>query len=139
MKYVCGAPGAKTWFQIETEAEAQAESEAMSHAVQRYFERAKERAAATYNPAGISFIERDIGLKGHIERTMPMFLTLRADDGEALATAMLPPGGKADPAFKSLIVGPRNSDPYPQHNTAIEALANHFSILLPRDACFPYG
>lgn len=139
MRYVCDAPGAKTWFRIETEAEAQAESDAMRHAVHRYFQRAEERAAATYNPAGLSFIERDIGLKSHIARTMPLFLTLRADDGEPLATAMLPPEGKPDPNFRTMIVGPANADPYPAEGPAIEALAKHFNMPMPRETCFPYG
>ena len=34
MRYVCDAPGGKTWFRIETEAEAVAESETMRHAVE---------------------------------------------------------------------------------------------------------
>ena len=46
MRYVCDAPGGKTWFRIETEGEAVAESEAMHHAVEKYFRKEHERAAA---------------------------------------------------------------------------------------------
>ena len=35
MRYVCDAPGGKTWFRIETEAEASMESEGMRHAVEK--------------------------------------------------------------------------------------------------------
>lgn len=139
MKYVCDAGGGRTWFRIEAEAEAQAESDAMRHNVVRYFRNERERAAASYNPAGVSFIERDIGLKGHFERATPYFLTLRADDGETLATAMLPPGGKPDPSFRTIIVGPANADPYEHHSASIEALARHLNIKLPRETCFPYS
>jgi hypothetical protein len=49
-------------------------------------------------------LERDIGLKNHLSRTAPLFLTLRADDGEGLATEMLPTQGKPDPNFSIIIV-----------------------------------
>src|SRR3954471_21126339 len=77
MRYVCDAPGDKTWFRIETQVEAALETQAMSHAVEKYFIQAQERAARSYvAPAG-PFIERDIGLKAHIQRAMPMFLEFR--------------------------------------------------------------
>lgn len=139
MKYVCDARSGRTWFRIETEAEAVAESEAMRHAVARYFQREAERAGASYNPQGVSFIERDIGRKAHVARTMPLFLTLRADDGEALVTAMLPPEGKPDPNFRIVIVAAGNADPYPLYLREIDALGAHFNMPLPRDRCFPYG
>ncbi len=143
MQYVCDAPGRKTWFRLETEAEAAAESAMMGHAVDKYFIRALTLARESYRPS--SGLERDIGLKAHIARSAPLFLTLRADDGEGLATAMLPP----DPVLKSarakserlqiIIVGPGNADPYPEHAAAIKALARHYALDLPRDSCFPYG
>jgi hypothetical protein len=34
-----------------------------------------------------------------------------AREGNGLATAMLPPGGRDDPGFKIIVVGKRNSDP----------------------------
>ena len=89
MQYVCDAPKGRTWFRIETEAEATAESRLMRHAVEKHFLTAQQRARRSYVPG--QGLERDIGLKGHIARTMPVFLTLRADDGSGLATAMLPP------------------------------------------------
>ena len=44
---------------------------------------------------------------------MPLFLTLRDMNGNGLATAMLPPGGKSGGAC--IIVGPGNADPYIDH------------------------
>lgn len=143
MQYVCDAPGRKTWFRLETEAEAAAEAALMAHAVDKYFARAIALARESYRPS--PGLERDIGLKAHIAKTAPLFLTLRADDGEGLATAMLPP----DHALKSarakaerlqiIIVGPGNDDPYPEHGDAIKALGRHYGVELPRERCFPYG
>jgi hypothetical protein len=138
VKYVCDAPGGRTWFRLESEAEALKESELMSHAVEKHFRREREKAAQTYQPTAARFIERDIGLAGHIERAMPIFVTLRDEHGAALVTAMLPPGGKEDPGFRPIVVGPHNRDPYPQHEDAIAALARHFGITLEADRCYPY-
>jgi hypothetical protein len=138
MRYVCDAPGGKTWFRLETEAEAEAESLAMHHAVEKYFVREMEKAAHSYRPASKTFVEQEIGLKAHVQREMPLFLTLRDSDGAALVTAMLPPGGKSDAAFRIIIVGDDNEDPYPAHGSAIEALGRHFGIALERSRCFPY-
>src|SRR3954467_14845604 len=100
MKYLCDAPGGRTWFRIETEAEAIAESEMMQHAVEKYFRQEKERATRGYRPAtGVRF-EQEIGLKSFLERAMPVFLTLRDDEGRGLATAMLPPRLEPDPTFR---------------------------------------
>ncbi len=85
MQYVCESPPHKTWFRIETEAEAFQESQAMDHAVERYFNQAREQAAAAYvPPAGRRVIEQNIGLNAHIQRAMPMFLTLRDNEGTAM-------------------------------------------------------
>ncbi len=139
MQYVCDAPGRKTWFRIETEAEAAAESEAMRHAVERYFRREREAAIQKYRPAATaSYIERDIGLAAHIARSMPLFLTLREHDGTALATAMLPPGVTETSGFRTIIVGPANSDPFVSQDDAIQALARHFGLTLSREGCYPY-
>ncbi len=139
MQYVCDAPGRRTWFRIESEAEAIAESEAMRHAVEKYFRRERDAALKSYVPApGTNYIERDIGLSGHIQRRMPLFLTLREHDGTALATAMLPPGGKDADGFRILIVGPGNADPFGAHEAAIQALGGHFSLTLTRERCYPY-
>jgi hypothetical protein len=70
---------------------------------------------------------------------MPLFLTLRADDGAGLATAMLPPEGRNQVNFRTIIVGPENADPYDAHAPAIEALALHYNLHLPRETCFPYA
>lgn len=138
MQYVCDAPGRKTWFRIETEGEAATESEVMKHAVEKYFRREHEKAVQSYQPTSTAFIERDIGLKAHVQRAMPWFLTLRDNEGNALATAMLPAGGKDDGAFRIIIVGPNNGDPYVAHDEAIAALGKHLGLTLGRETCFPY-
>ena len=51
---------------------------------------------------------------------------------------MLPPGGKRDPDFGCIIVGPGNGDPYPDHGDAIKALGAHFGLTLDRARCYPY-
>lgn len=138
MKYVCDAPDGKTWFRIETEAEAASESETMRHAVEKYFRKEHEKATHSFQPISKVFFEQEIGLKAHIQREMPLFLTLRNDEGAPLVTAMLPPGGRRDRSFGCIIVGPGNSDPYKQHADAIEALAEHFDVPLDRAHCYPY-
>jgi hypothetical protein len=139
MKYVCDAPGRKTWFRIETEGEAIVESEIMKHAVEKYFRREREKAIGSYQPAATAFIERDIGLNAHVQGAMPWFLTLRDSEGNALATAMLPPGGKDDSSFRIIIVGAANADPYAKEGDAISALGAHLGISLDRERCFPYS
>lgn len=137
MQYVCESSKGRTWFRIETDAEAEAETALMRHAVEKHFRREQKRARESYNPG--PGLERDIQLKAHIARTTPLFLTLRADDGAGLATAMLPPGGKPSADFPIIIVGPENADPYPDHGDAIDALARHYKIALPRSRCYPYA
>jgi hypothetical protein len=138
MQFVSDA-GGKTWFRIETEGEAEAESAAMTHAVAKYFRREHEKAMQSFQPpADQPYIERDIGLKAHVARAMPLFLTLRDAEGAALATAMLPPEGKDDAAFRIIIVGSGNADPYPTQGEAIAALGRHFNLSLTRERCFPY-
>jgi hypothetical protein len=138
MDYVCDAPDRKAWFRIETEAEAIQESEVMRHAVDKYFRREEAQARENYRPDAANSIERDIGLKAHLQKTMPLFLTLRDPEGNALATAMLPPRGEDDLAFGTIVVGPGNDDPYPQHGSAIEALGQHLHMMLSRERCYPY-
>ncbi|HWA29633.1 MAG TPA: hypothetical protein VG867_00980 [Rhizomicrobium sp.] len=139
MRFVCDAPGGKTWFRLETEAEAVQESAAMNHAVEKYFRRERDKAVQSYKPTSQNYIERDIGLAAHIARAMPLFLTLRDREGKGLATAMLPPGAQENAGFRIIIVGPANGDPYPEHGDAIEALAKHTGLTLDRESCFPYG
>jgi hypothetical protein len=138
MQYVCDAPDRTTWFRIETVAEAEHESALMNHAVAKHFRREREAAEAGYRPASSVFIEQNIGLERHVQRAMPVFLTLRDQDGVALVTAMLPPGGQDDPGFRIIVVGASNADPYPSHALAIEALAAHYRLTLDRERCFPY-
>jgi hypothetical protein len=138
MKYVCDA-GRKTWFRFETEQEAALESRAMSHAVEKYFKQAQAEAARSYvPPKSAHYIEQNIGLKAHIQKAMPRFLTLRDSEGNALATAMLPPEGEDEDVFRPIIVGPENADPYPEHGEAIEVLAKHLGMQLDAERCYPY-
>ena len=142
MQFVCDAAGQKAWFRIETEAKAARELELMCHAVEKHFRRAHEQASQAYTPTPGPFVEQDIGRAAHIRRTKPVFLTLRDGNGNALATAMLPPqqqAGRADPACSPMVVGPGNSDPYPEHRAAIEDLGRHFGLALDRGRCYPYG
>lgn len=93
MKYVCDAHGGKTWFRIETEAEAVAESGVMRHNVEKYFCQEKDKATKTFQPPSRVLFEQEIGLSAHIQREMPLFLTLRDAEGNALVTAMRRTGG----------------------------------------------
>lgn len=139
MDFVCDAPEGNTWFRIVSEAEAVAESRLMNHAVEKHFRQFREAAIATYAPpASLRYIERDIGLNDHIRRAMPVFLTLRDPNGAGLATAMLPPADVRADRFRSIVVGPSNVDPFPDHAAAIKALADHFGIALDSAFCYPY-
>jgi hypothetical protein len=138
MRYVCDAPGALNWFRLETEAEAADESRHMQHAVEKFFRQEQSKAEQSFAPPSRNFIEQEIGLKAHIQRVMPLFLTLRDNDGKALVTAMLPPGGKDDRGFRPIIVGSANGDPYVAYGEAIRALGAHFAIELDRARCYPY-
>ncbi len=138
MRYICDAPGGKTWFRIETEAEAIVESDIMRHAVEKFFRQERDKAAQSYQPPSGAFVEQEIGLNAHLQRAMPLFLTLRDGEGNALATAMLPPEGRDDRRFRPVIVGVANSDPYPEQGDAIRALAAHFRLPLERERCYPY-
>src|SRR3979490_3456549 len=61
MRYVCDAPGGKTWFRIETEAEAVAESETMRPAVEKNFRKEQDRAAQSLRPISKASFEQEIG------------------------------------------------------------------------------
>lgn len=138
MQFVCDAPP-KTWFRIETEAEATAELAAMDHAVEKYFRQSYQAAAQSFVPPTTAHsFEQKIGLKSHIQKVMPLFLTLRDNAGAALVTAMLPPGGRDDKSFRPIVVGNANSDPYPEHGAAIKALGDHFGLTLNAERCYPY-
>jgi hypothetical protein len=136
MRFVVDAPNGKSWFRLETEAEAVQESQLMRHAVEKYFRIEREKAVQSYQPVSKTFFEQEIGLNAHIQREMPMFMTLRDQDGKAHVTAMLPPGGKGN--GRIIIVGPANADPYPPEGEAIKALGDHFGLTLERDRCYPY-
>ena len=138
MKYVCDSPGGETWFRIETEAEAASESDAMRHAVEKFFRKEQEKAFQSFQPLSKVNFEQEIGLKAHVQREMPLFLTLRDDEGNPLVTAMLPPGGHDDRTFRPIIVGVANADPYIDHADAIRALGQHYGLTLERGRCYPY-
>src|SRR5207249_12215428 len=108
-----------TWFRIETEAEAASESDAMRQAVEKFFRKEQEKATQTFQSSSKVNFEQETGLKAHIQREMPLFLTLRDDEGNPLVTAMLPPGGREDRGFRPIIVGVANADPYVEHADAI--------------------
>lgn len=135
MKFICDATAGRTWFRFETEIEAEQESALMDHKVARHFQRARDAAAQSFKPASTVFIEQSIGLEAHIQREMPLFLTLRDKNGEGLVTAMLPPDGNDG---RIIIVGKSNSDPYPNYKADIDKLGGHFGLALERDRCFPY-
>ena len=137
MQYVCDAPGG-TWFRFETEGEAIQESLLMKHSVEKYFKQSCEDAAKSFVPPPTSRpFEQKIGLKAHVQKVMPLFLTLRDRDGNGLATAMLAPGGQESRSFRPIIVGPGNSDPYPKHGDDIVALGRHFGMTLDAARCLP--
>ena len=139
MQYVCDGVGTRTWFRLETASEAAAESRDMSHAVGKYFNQAYDQATKSYvPPASARVFEQNIGLKAHIQKSMPLFLTLRNNEGKALVTAMLPPGGRDDKAFRPIIVGPDNADPYVEHAEDIRKLGQHYKLTLDPVRCFPY-
>src|ERR1700756_3900905 len=68
---------------------------------------------------------------------MPLFLTLRDGEGNALTTAMLPPGGKDRGGFRIIIVAASNADPYPQQDAAIATycVAARSRSLTPAQSC----
>jgi len=138
MQYLCDA-GDLTWFRIETIGEAVLESRAMNHAVERYFREAHEKAVAGYvPPQGVPMSEQNIGLKAHIQRSMPVFVTLRDREGTPLVTAMLPPDAMDESSFRPIVVGPSNADPYPEHSDAIDTLAALRNLELNPTRCYPY-
>lgn len=138
MQFVCDGPNG-TWFRIETEGEATQESQLMGHAVEKYFKQAAEEAVRSYVPPATSRpFEQKIGLKAHVQKVMPIFVTLRASDGTGLATVMLPPAGKDERSFRPIAVGPKNSDPYPKYGEDIHALGRHYGLTLDPERCFPY-
>ena len=113
--------------------------------MEKHFRRAYEQASLANRQApGPSFVEQDIGQAAHIRSAMPVFLTLRDGEGNALATAMLPPprlqaAGRDDVAICPMVVGSGNGDPYPEHGEAIRDLGEHFGLALNRARCYPYG
>ena len=138
MQYVCDADTA-TWFRMETVGEATLESKVMEHAVERFFRDAYDKAVQSYAPPkNLAMVEQKIGLKAHVQKSMPRFLTLRDKDGAALVTAMLPPDGMDTRSFRPVLVGASNTDPYPAYGDAIKKLGEHYHLTLDPARCYPY-
>lgn len=138
MQFVCDGPNG-TWFRMETEGEAIQESQLMAHSVEKYFKQEAENAAKCFvPPASMRPFEQKIGLKAHVQKMMPIFVTLRDRDGTGLVTAMLPPAGKDEKSFRPIVVGVKNSDPYPKYAEDIKALGRHYGLALDPVRCFPY-
>jgi hypothetical protein len=70
---------------------------------------------------------------------MPVFLTLRDWEGNALATAMLPPDGKDRGGSRIIIVAASNADPYPEQDAAIAALERISASNSIATVYFPYS
>jgi hypothetical protein len=70
-----------------------------------------------------------------VQRVTPVLRTLRDTD----PIPFLPPGGRDDPSFRIMIVGPENRDAYCDQNDAIRALGEHFGLTLSRDRCYLYA
>jgi hypothetical protein len=138
MKYICDAPGGRTWFRIEAEEEARQESALMQHSLQRHFLAERDKARQSFRPQSNVSFEQEIGLKAHLQREMPLFLTLRDEDGTPLVTAMLPPAGQQPRPGKPVILGRGNTDPYIRYASSILALARHLRMTLDRARCYPY-
>ena len=138
MQFVCDGPNG-SWFRMETEAEASKESQLMNHAVEKHFRREVEEAEKTFVPPTSKWaFEQKIGLKSHVQKVMPIFVTLRDREGTGLATAMLPPAGEDETSFRPIVVGPANADPYPKHGEDIKVLARHYGLTLNPARCYPY-
>jgi hypothetical protein len=134
MQYVCDAPGRKTWFRIETDGEALLEAELMRNAIEVQYENARLAAVQTYQPSQrLQSFERNIGLKAHLERSMPIFLTLRDSEGTPLANAMLPPGGRENGLHTTRVVGPNGADAMRFEPEAVKALEKHYNIAIEAD------
>ena len=138
MQFVCDGQNG-TWFRIETENEAIQESLLMNHAVEKYYHQQADDAAKSFVPPASSRpFEQKIGLKAHVQKVMPVFVTLRDRDGKGLVTAMLPPAGRDEKAFRPIVVGPANADPYMKFADDIKALGRHYGLTLDPARCFPY-
>jgi hypothetical protein len=138
MRYICDAPSGTTWFGIEDETEADRESALMQHSMAKRFRAEMDKAQESFRPPSNVFFEQEIGLKAHLQREMPRFLTLRDEDGAPLVTAMLPASGQDAGPIKPVVLGRGNTDPYVRHASAILALARHLRLTLERARCYPY-
>ena len=138
MKYVCDAPGGSIWLRIESEEEAAAESAQMQHSMERHFRAEMDRARQSFRPPSSVFFEQEIGLKGHLQKEMALFLSLRDDSGTPRVTAMVPQTRDPQRQLRPIILGHANTDPYVKHADAIHALAKHLQLTLDRARCYPY-
>ncbi len=111
MQYVCESSKGRIWFRIETDAGGRSRDAADAPCRGNHFRRERKRARNPTRPA--PGLERDIMLKAHLARTTPLFLTLRADDGSGLATAMLRPGQARGLISRSSLSAPKPPTPIP--------------------------
>ena len=57
----------------------------------------------------------------------------------AMGVSVVTAAGPDGPALCPMVVGPENSDPYPEHWEAIRSLGRHFGLALDPSRCYPYG
>jgi len=131
MRYICDAPGNKTWFCIETEGEAADESDTMQHAVEKYF-RKEKRARDPDLPADLDRLhrtgDRPQGASPARDAAVPDAARRRRDP---LVTAMLPAARRDESGLPADSSSARaNTDPYTDNADAIRVLAQHFRIVL---------
>jgi hypothetical protein len=138
MKYVCDAPRDRCWFRLETEDEAHDESVVMQHSMERQFRVASDKARQSFRPPSSVFFEQEIGLKAHLQREMPLFLSLRDQAGASLVTALLPQASDAAHSVRPVILGRANTDPYMKFSDAILSLGRHLGQMLDRARCYPF-
>ena len=114
-------------------------SETMRHAVEKYFRKEQDKATQSFRPISKVYFEQEIGLKAHIQREMPLFLTLR-DDGrhaaryrDAAARA-----GATTAAFARSSSGPAMPIPIRSRAMRFARSAQHYGMTLERARCYPY-
>jgi len=137
MRHICDAPDGNAWFRLETESEADWESVRMRHGLAERFRLERARAVRSYRTGPAPFSGRAITLERHIRIEMPIFLSLRGRHDEPLVTVMLAHANREHRDAEFVVVGKGNSDPYPAHGRAIDALADKLGIDLGRARCFP--
>ena len=84
------------------------------------------------------FLEQEIGLKDHVQRGgLPLFLTLRDEDGVGLVTAMVPPEGREERGFRCHPGRPRRPNPRRRASPMLR-WASRLGVALTPARCYPY-